>query len=73
MDHERTTGGIAGKLIGRAKEAAGALTGKDALAREGRLQEAQADADTEAARAENEARQREAEAELRREHKETEL
>jgi uncharacterized protein YjbJ (UPF0337 family) len=69
MDHERTTGGIAGKLIGRAKEAAGALTGKDALAREGRLQEAQADADTEAARAENEAREPEAEAKQILDHK----
>lgn len=45
---EDTSGGLAGKLAGKAKEAAGALTGNDTLAREGRLQQAGAEADLEA-------------------------
>jgi uncharacterized protein YjbJ (UPF0337 family) len=38
---ERTRGGLAGKLAGRFKQAAGSLLGHENLAREGRLQEAQ--------------------------------
>ena len=41
---ERTTGGLAGKVAGKAKELAGELTNNDDLAREGRLQQAQGDA-----------------------------
>jgi uncharacterized protein YjbJ (UPF0337 family) len=33
---ERTVGGLAGKVIGQAKEALGAVTDRDDLAREGR-------------------------------------
>ncbi|MEA2310509.1 MAG: hypothetical protein QOE28_477, partial [Solirubrobacteraceae bacterium] len=36
-EQERTTGGLAGKVLGKAKAAAGSLTGNDELAREGRL------------------------------------
>lgn len=46
--NEQTAGGIAGRLIGKVKEAAGQLAGRDDLAREGRLQQAQGDADLEA-------------------------
>ena len=61
---EETTGGVLGKLAGKAKAAAGSLTGNDTLAREGRLQEAQVDAERDAQRELAEARQREQEAEL---------
>lgn len=59
---EQTTGGALGKLAGKAKAAAGSALGDDQLAREGRLQEAQSDAETEAAREREQARQAEAEA-----------
>ncbi|HEX2397485.1 MAG TPA: hypothetical protein VHI73_05035, partial [Solirubrobacteraceae bacterium] len=49
-NRERTAGGLLGKLAGKAKEAAGSLTDNDELAREGRLQQAQADADAQARR-----------------------
>ena len=70
-DAERTTGGVVGKLAGKAKEAAGAAVGDDDLAREGRLQQAQSDAEVNARREAAEARQREAEAELEAERDET--
>ncbi len=47
---ELTREGLLGKLAGKAKEAAGSLVGNDDLAREGRLQQAQVDAEAEAAR-----------------------
>lgn len=43
-------GGLLGKLAGKAKEAAASVTGDEALAREGRLQQASVDADADAAR-----------------------
>src|SRR5687768_14760184 len=61
---ERTVGGFAGKIAGKLKTAAGAVAGNDTLQREGRLQDAQADAEIEAREQRAEARQREAEAEL---------
>src|SRR3954451_595201 len=59
---ERTSGGVAGKLAGKAKAAAGDLLGRDDLAREGRLQEAQSDAEIQAREEAAEAKQREQEA-----------
>jgi uncharacterized protein YjbJ (UPF0337 family) len=53
---EETAGGLVGKLAGKAKAAAGSLTGNDDLAREGRLQEAGAEADIAARRDAAEAR-----------------
>src|SRR5690349_2101482 len=68
---ERTTGGLAGKAIGKAKEFAGELTNNDDLAREGRLQQAGADASIDAAEARTEAQQAEAEAQLEAEKAQT--
>ena len=48
---ERTSGGLAGKAAGKAKELAGEATRNDDLAREGRLQQAQGEAAEEAAEA----------------------
>ena len=45
---ERTAGGLAGKVAGKLKAAAGAITGNTPLEREGRLQDAQAEAELEA-------------------------
>lgn len=45
---ERITAGPLGKLVGKIKRAAGAVTDDELLAREGRLQEAQSDAAREA-------------------------
>ena len=45
---ERTGGGLVGKLVGRAKEAAGSALDNEDLAREGRLQQAAAEAEQEA-------------------------
>jgi len=70
---ERTTGGLAGKVLGKVKQAAGSVTGRDELAREGRLQDAQADAELEARRDAEQARGREQEAQLQHERTETEL
>ena len=42
---ERTRGGLAGKLAGRMKQAAGSVLGNEDLAREGRLQQAQVEAE----------------------------
>lgn len=69
-DHEapeQTAGGLIGKLAGKAKEAAGALAGDNDLAREGRLQQAQVDAETAAHADAAEAKQRDAEASLQAE------
>ena len=56
---ERTSGGLVGKAAGKAKELAGETLGNEELAREGRLQQAQGDADVDAAKARAEAKQRE--------------
>jgi uncharacterized protein YjbJ (UPF0337 family) len=61
---ETVTGGALGKLAGRAKETAGELLGRDDIAREGRLQQAGADADMEARTLAEEARDERAEADL---------
>ena len=61
---EDTAGGPVGKLVGKAKAALGSVAGNEELAREGRLQEAQTDAEAEAARRAREAEQHEAQAEL---------
>jgi uncharacterized protein YjbJ (UPF0337 family) len=62
-----------GKLAGKAKEAAGSLVGDNDLAREGRLQQAQVDAETQAERYAGEAEQRADEAALAQAKTETEL
>ncbi|MBA3407244.1 MAG: CsbD family protein, partial [Solirubrobacterales bacterium] len=59
---ENTAGGALGRLAGKAKAAAGAALGNEELAREGRLQEAQSDAEREAAREREQARLLEEEA-----------
>jgi uncharacterized protein YjbJ (UPF0337 family) len=46
---ELTREDLFGKLAGKAKEAAGSLIGDDDLARDGRTQQAQIDAEAEAA------------------------
>ena len=71
-ENEKTTGGLAGKFVGKAKEAAGELLDRDELAREGRLQQAQGDAQAHAAHLADEARQSEAEAKLEAERAQTE-
>lgn len=48
QDSERTSGGLVGKVVGKTKNALGAATGNDELAREGRLQEAQSETELEA-------------------------
>lgn len=70
---ERTTGGLVGKLAGKAKEVTGSLAGNNDLAREGRLQQAQVEAETEADSAAVEARQTAEEARLAQDRSETEL
>jgi len=72
-EREQTAGGVLGNLAGKAKEAAGSLTGNDDLAREGRLQQAQSEAEADARHEAEQARQREAEADLVAEKTETEL
>jgi uncharacterized protein YjbJ (UPF0337 family) len=69
---EETTGGPLGKLAGKVKAAAGSLTGNETLAREGRLQEAQVDAEVDARREAAEAEQAEQEAQLEQKRNETE-
>src|SRR2546421_9877586 len=71
-NRERTAGGLVGKAVGAAKKVAGTVMDDDQLAREGRLQEAQADADREAAERAQEADRREAQAEDARQQTETE-
>lgn len=55
------------RLKGRAKEAVGAVTGADSVAREGQAQQGKADAEDEARRKEEEARQARGEAERKAE------
>lgn len=69
---ERTAGGPLGKLAGEAKEAIGSALGNEELAREGRLQKVQVDAEEDAAERAQEAREAESEAELEAERTETE-
>src|SRR5579884_2252017 len=73
MTQQRTAGGLAGKVVGKAKEAIGSATGNDDLAREGRLQQIQGDAEREARESAAEAQRADAEAQLREERAETEL
>src|SRR5689334_23717607 len=47
---ETTTGGPLGKVVGKVKEVAGEIIGEDDLAREGRLQQAEAGAEAVARR-----------------------
>ena len=68
-----TRGGLAGKLAGRAKEMAGSAVGNEDLAREGRLQQAQVEAEGDAQIAAERAKQAEAEAELQAERAENEI
>jgi uncharacterized protein YjbJ (UPF0337 family) len=68
---ERTSGGLVGKIAGRAKEVAGEALKDDQLAREGRLQQSQVDSEQEARNQAADARRRDAEAELEREKVET--
>ena len=70
---ERTAGGLVGRIAGKAKEAAGSLIGNGDLAREGRLQQAQVDAEADAPRSDAEAQQRDAEAKLQADKTETEI
>ena len=53
---ERVAGGPLGKVVGRAKQLAGAAMGRQDLHREGQLQEVQADTQAEAAAEANAAR-----------------
>src|SRR4051812_40840364 len=69
---EHTAGGVLGRIAGKAKETAGTVLGNDELAREGRLQQAQSEAEIAARREETEAKQREAEADLEAERTDTE-
>lgn len=47
---ETTTGGVVGRLVGKAKSAAGALVGNEGLQREGNLQQARVEAEADAER-----------------------
>ena len=47
---EDTTGGLVGKVAGKVKEAAGEALDRDALAREGRLQQAHVETQEDASR-----------------------
>src|SRR3954449_6272427 len=69
---ETTTGGIAGKVVGKVKEAAGSLTGDPDLQREGRLPPAPADAEAQARKEAAEAEQAQAQADLVEQKAETE-
>jgi uncharacterized protein YjbJ (UPF0337 family) len=71
-DKEKTSGGLVGKAVGKVKETIGSVTDNDDLAREGRLQQAQSDAETQAREAHAEANRRDAAAENHRELAETE-
>jgi uncharacterized protein YjbJ (UPF0337 family) len=67
-DHERTrersAGGLLGKAAGRAKEIVGSALGNDQLDREGRLQQAQVEAEEEAIERDQKAEEKDAEAKL---------
>jgi uncharacterized protein YjbJ (UPF0337 family) len=54
--------GVTDKVTGRAKQAAGAVTGSKSTEREGRQEEAKHDKKEEAARAQNQADEKQAEA-----------
>lgn len=62
---ERTAGGMVGRVLGRAKEALGGATENEDLAREGRLQQAQSEAELEARREAGKARAHEDQAIIR--------
>jgi uncharacterized protein YjbJ (UPF0337 family) len=61
---EEVAGGPLGKLAGRLKETAGEALGREDMAREGRLQQAGADAELEARRAASDARAEQAAADI---------
>jgi uncharacterized protein YjbJ (UPF0337 family) len=65
-DPELTREDLFGKLAGKAKEAAGSLVGNDDLARDGRLQQAQIDAEADAARDADQAKPHDGEAAFER-------
>src|ERR1700744_4179638 len=71
-EREHTTGGILGRAVGKAKEVLGQTTDNDDLAREGRLQQAQSDADREASRAQRQADEQEQRAAVKERQAETE-
>jgi uncharacterized protein YjbJ (UPF0337 family) len=62
---ERTAGGVVGKVVGKAKEALGGAIENEDLAREGRLQQAQSEAELEARREAEKARAHEDQAIIR--------
>jgi uncharacterized protein YjbJ (UPF0337 family) len=62
---ERTAGGMVGRVVGKAKEAAGGAIENQDLAREGRLQQAQSEAELEARREAEKARAHEDQAIIR--------
>ena len=65
MNHnERTSGGVIGKVVGKAKEVLGVATDRDRLVREGRLQEAKSEAELGARHSAERARERERRAAL---------
>src|SRR3954451_18556098 len=70
--NEETAGGLTGRLAGKAKEAAGAVLGREDLQREGRLQQASVDAEREAAREARDAELEREQAELAERRQETE-
>ena len=70
---DATTGGAIGKAIGKLKQAAGKFTGNEALDREGRLQQAQADAEAVAQRDAAEAGLSQAEQQIEAAKQENEL
>ena len=70
---ETTTGGALGKVVGKAKEMVGKAIGEDDLAREGRLQQAQGEAETVAQRHSAQAKLSEAEQGVDAEKRENEL
>jgi uncharacterized protein YjbJ (UPF0337 family) len=61
---EQVAGGALGKVAGRIKETAGEALGRDDLAREGRLQQAGADAEIEARQRDDVAGDEQAEADI---------
>jgi uncharacterized protein YjbJ (UPF0337 family) len=69
-ENERTTGGLIGKAIGKAKAAIGDLRGDHELAREGRLQQAQSDLERDARETAARASRKEAAADTRRQEAE---
>jgi uncharacterized protein YjbJ (UPF0337 family) len=70
---ETVAGGPLGKVVGKLKEVAGKVTRQDDLAREGRLQQAGADAEREAEERQTVSEQAAREAELERQRREAEL